>query len=209
MRRRAEVWCAGAMLLLVILSGAPGRASGSHDNKIIIGTSQSLSGTGLDTEDVLLGYRFWAEHTNLQGGILINGTRYLVEIKFLDDHDNATLQKLNYLALVESGEADVLFGGSVKSLEPMYDAAAPHKMLNMACCSGPEAGYIGRPFLFGTPINSALYPVGYIEATYAQGARTIALLWHTGSSMTVVFETSYDFKKIDQSGYDAMVPSVL
>ena len=52
--------------LLVSLSGVPGRASrsggkrellthGSDEKTIIIGTSQSLSGPGIDTEDVLKG----------------------------------------------------------------------------------------------------------------------------------------------------------
>ena len=52
--------------LLVSLSGVPGRASGSSGKRellthgsdektIIIGTSQSLSGPGIDTEDVLKG----------------------------------------------------------------------------------------------------------------------------------------------------------
>jgi len=107
-------------------------------------------------------------------------------------------------------------------VDRMYDASAPSEMMSIACCTGPESVYVNKTYLFGVHVNSEEYPVEYIRAARAQGARKIALLWHTGSGftvstcdsarataeregMTVVYTKSYDLAQTTQVEYDAMV----
>ena len=140
----------------------------------------------------------------------------------LNDENDITKQASNFAELVATGGVDVLFSGSTVSVDRMYDASAPSEMMSIACCTGPESVYVNKTYLFGVHVNSEEYPVEYIRAARAQGARKIALLWHTGSGftvstcdsarataeregMTVVYTKSYDLAQTTQAEYDAMV----
>ena len=181
----AQVPTVALALALLVGSGA---GAGSQDPRgwggaIIVGSVMSLSGQPLNNVQTRRAYEFWAELTNEDGGILVNGTRHRVELRVRDDKNNATLRRLIMFELAR--DVHVIFGGRIEHNKDMADATAAHGIPGIVAAGGEVQLYEGRPLLFGVGGSPSLYPIQFLDAAYEFGARRVALVTNVDQQITV------------------------
>ena len=101
------------ILIIVCLAGGLVFPHGSYGaDKISFGFSLPLTGELAETGlRVLDSYKFWAKKLNSQGGLLIKGKRYPVELVFYDDEGNPEMSAKLTEKLVTVDGVDLLLGG--------------------------------------------------------------------------------------------------
>ena len=79
--------------------------------KIVFGAPVSLTGsTAKEGAQTKNGYDLWAEAVNKAGGIPVNGKRYLVEVKILDDQSSGETSAQLAEKLIKEDKVNFLFG---------------------------------------------------------------------------------------------------
>ena len=90
-------------------------ASFSATDKLVVATVRSAG-----TAKQMRGYRFWADATNEQGGMVVGTTRLKVELQIYDDLGNASRREELYQQIGAMGEADAIFTPSTTALNASY-----------------------------------------------------------------------------------------
>jgi len=86
--------------------------SASCTDKISFGFALPLTGSHAgEGQRVLDAYKLWAKKMNGEGGILIKGKRYPVELVFYDDRGNPDLSAGFFEKLITVDKVDLLLGG--------------------------------------------------------------------------------------------------
>eukprot|EP00961_Rhodomonas_salina_P270709 3657861-Rhodomonas_salina.1 len=92
-----------------------GRWNFEGRSELIVGTVLPLS-MAYDESEVLMGYRFWEEYTNSEGGVRIGDTRIPVRLVVLDNEGDLDQNERLYKKLVQEDGADVLLGGRTATI---------------------------------------------------------------------------------------------
>ena len=107
-------------------------ASFTATDKLVVATVQS-EGTAAQ----IRGYRFWADATNEQGGMVVGATRLKVELRVYDDLGDASRRQELYQQIAATGEADAIFTPSTAALNASYTVTPPSPPPNPSLPSPP------------------------------------------------------------------------
>ena len=105
-----------------------------------VGTTLSLTGS-LATDGQLLkeGYLFCQEWVNTHGGVALNGRRYRLDIRMVDDESRLSVSASNLEHLISQDHVKLLLGPSANSTTARDAAIAEQHQLPMVESSGPSA----------------------------------------------------------------------
>lgn len=121
--------------------------SAYSEDKIRFGISVPLTGIfGKDGRHVIDSYKLWAKKMNSQGGILINGNRYPVELFYYDDRSNPRISARLVEKLITVDKVDLLLGGCESSI--LYE-------------SSTIAERYKYPMISGSAISNRLFDRGF------------------------------------------------
>jgi branched-chain amino acid transport system substrate-binding protein len=114
----------GGLGAFLFLSGGDSAPAGY----IRLGATVSLTGTyATEGSRVLTGYQLGIDYVNTHGGVMVNGSKYLLELKSYDDESNKDKAATLYDTLIDTDNAQILLGpygsSNVLSVAPKAEAA--------------------------------------------------------------------------------------
>src|ERR1700704_3709002 len=169
MALRKLALAAVAALAVVPCGGtaSPGTTTGST---IILGAPLGLTGS-LTKESTLTqqGYNLWQEWINERGGILINGVKHPVTIKYYDDTSNANQSAVLMQKLITEDKANFLLGPYGSAATATDAAIAEQNQIPMVEANGAAQSIFSQgykyPFGVLSPANKYLQGVIDMAAT--------------------------------------------
>lgn len=172
-----------ALLLMVLLAMIAGCSTKTSVQPKVIKFGAPLPLTGaLSTEGLKHkdGYDLWKDTVNAQGGIEVNGEKYLVEIIYYDyQSDSATAVKLAEKAITEDG-ITLMFGPFGSGVAKAVSAVTERYKVPMIAPSASSEGVYsdGYKYIFGTftPDRTLTEPLADIMVSQPDAPKTIAIL---------------------------------
>lgn len=170
-----------ALLALGLMAGTAAFVSQAAAQETIrIGAPLPLTGPlspeGLKQQR---GYDLWAKTVNEQGGIEVDGTKYNVEIVYVDYESNTPRAVQTAERLITEDEVNFLFSpfgsGAAKAASSVSERYQIPTIA--ATASSAEVYNQGYQFLFGTftPNDTLTNPLADIVANSGQGVKTVAI----------------------------------
>src|SRR5216684_4473820 len=160
-RRLALLAVAAVAALACGGTGSSGPATGST---ITLGAPLGL--TGALTKESLLtqqGYSLWSDWINARGGILVNGVKHPVVIKYYDDTSNANQSAVLMQKLITEDKANFLLGPYGSAATATDAAIAEQNQIPMVEANGAAQSIFnqGYKYTFGvlSPANRYLQGV--------------------------------------------------
>jgi branched-chain amino acid transport system substrate-binding protein len=159
---------------------APKGGPAPRGRTLLFGAAVSLSGAqskeGLLTQE---GYDFWARYVNADGGLIINGMRYPVAIRYLDDSSSPPATARAAETLISKEHIDFLLG-PYGSAETFAAAAVAERHGVPLISSGGSAERTfneGYRYVFGVQSPARKYLTGIIELAVRREPRpqTVAI----------------------------------
>src|SRR5258706_2588687 len=148
---------------------------------IILGAPLGLTGS-LTKESTLTqqGYNLWQEWINARGGIVVNGVKHPVTIKYYDDTSNANQSAVLMQKLITEDKANFLLGPYGSAATATDAAIAEQNEIPMVEANGAAQSIFnqGYKYTFGvlSPANKYLQGVIDMAATLNPKPTTIAML---------------------------------
>jgi branched-chain amino acid transport system substrate-binding protein len=173
-----------ALLAFVALAAAACGSSGSAPttgSTIVLGAPLGLTGS-LAKESALTqqGYNLWSDWINARGGILVNGVKHPVTIKFYDDTSSANQSAVLMQKLITEDKANFLLGPYGSAATATDAAIAEQNQIPMVEANGAAQAIFnqGYKYTFGvlSPANKYLEGVIDMAATFNPKPTTIAML---------------------------------
>eukprot|EP00961_Rhodomonas_salina_P242563 3276552-Rhodomonas_salina.1 len=214
----------GAVLVLLFPLCCFGRWNFEDKTELIVGAVLSLSGVAYDGSEILMGYRFWEEYTNSEGGVRIGDTRIPVRLVVLDNEGNLDRDEDLYKKLFQEDGADVLLGSLTSTVYGLSRISTELDVLTVSCCEGTAADFSAAqaPFLFGTGLDTSVQTLEFLRTVSAQGHTRIALLCGTGVEfltslcaataqhakdlgIDIVFERDYDPFTVTNEDFEGLL----
>ena len=160
---------------------ACGGGTSSGPTTITLGAPLGLTGS-LTKESTLTqqGYNLWLDWINAQGGIVVNGVKHPVAIKYYDDTSNANQSAVLMQKLVTEDKANFLLGPYGSAATATDAAIAEQNQIPMVEANGAAQSIFnqGYKYTFGvlSPANKYLQGVIDMAATLNPKPATIAML---------------------------------
>src|SRR6195256_2576385 len=180
MALRKLALAAVAALAVVPCGGtaSPGTTTGST---IILGAPLGLTGS-LTKESTLTqqGYNLWQEWINARGGIVVNGVKHPVTIKYYDDLSQANQSAVLMQKLITEDHAQFLLGPYGSAATATDAVVAETNQIPMVEANGAAQAIFnqGYKYTFGvlSPANKYLQGVIDMAANLSPKPTTIAML---------------------------------
>jgi branched-chain amino acid transport system substrate-binding protein len=178
MRLRMLVWLTVAGLAVAACGSS---SSGQTGSTIVLGAPLGLTGS-LTKESTLTkqGYDLWLDWINKQGGIVVNGVKHPVTIKYYDDTSNANQSAVFMQKLITEDKANFLLGPYGSAATATDAAIAEQNQIPMVEANGAAQAIFnqGYKYTFGvlSPANKYLEGVIDLAATLNPRPTTIAML---------------------------------
>ncbi len=170
-----------AMAALAAFACGGTTAAPTTGSTIILGAPLGLTGS-LAKESLLTqqGYNLWADWINQQGGILVNGVKHPVSIKYYDDTSSANQSAVFMQKLITEDKAQFLLGPYGSTATGNDAAVAELNQVPMVEANGAAQSIFnqGYKYTFGvlSPANKYLEGVIDMAATLSPKPTTIAML---------------------------------
>jgi len=148
---------------------------------IVLGAPLGLTGS-LTKESILTkeGYTLWLEWINAKGGILVNGVKHPVVIKYYDDTSNANQSAVFMQKLITEDKANFLLGPYGSAATATDAAIAEQNQIPMVEANGAAQSIFnqGYKYTFGvlSPANKYLQGVIDMAATLNPKPTTVFML---------------------------------
>src|SRR6195256_4712559 len=159
-------------------TASPGTTTGST---IILGAPLGL--TGSLTKEALLpqqGYNLWLDWINARGGILVNGVKHPVKIKYYDDTSSANQSAVLMQKLITEDKANFLLGPYGSAATATDAAIAEQNQIPMVEANGAAQSIFNQgykdPFGVLSPANKYLQGVIDMAATLSPKPTKVAML---------------------------------
>src|ERR1700704_197211 len=159
-------------------TASPGTTTGST---IILGAPLGLTGS-LTKESALTqqGYNLWQDWINARGGVLVNGVKHPVTIKYYDDTSNANQSAVLMQKLITEDKANFLLGPYGSAATATDAAIAEQNEIPMVEANGAAQSIFnqGYKYTFGvlSPANKYLQGVIDMAAILNPMPKTIFML---------------------------------
>ncbi len=155
--------------------------TGESGSTIVLGAPLGLTGS-LTKESKLTqqGYNLWLDWINARGGIVVNGVKHKVTIKYYDDTSNANQSAVFMQKLITEDHANFLLGPYGSAATATDAAIAEQNQIPMVEANGAAQSIFnqGYRFTFGvlSPANKYLQGVIDMAVTLNPKPTTIAML---------------------------------
>jgi branched-chain amino acid transport system substrate-binding protein len=160
---------------------ACGGGTSTGQTTITLGAPLGLTGS-LTKESTLTqqGYNLWLDWINARGGIVVNGVKHRVVIKYYDDTSNANQSAVLMQKLITEDKAQFLLGPYGSAATATDAAIAEQNQIPMVEANGAAQSIFnqGYKYTFGvlSPANKYLEGVIDMAATLSPKPTTIAML---------------------------------
>src|SRR5450759_3446544 len=160
---------------------ACGSGTSTGQTTITLGAPLGLTGS-LTKESTLTqqGYNLWLDWINARGGIVVNGVKHPVVIKYYDDTSNANQSAVLMQKLITEDKAQFLLGPYGSAATATDAAIAEQNQIPMVEANGAAQSIFnqGYKYTFGvlSPANKYLEGVIDMAATLNPKPTTIAML---------------------------------
>jgi branched-chain amino acid transport system substrate-binding protein len=160
---------------------ACGSGTSTGQTTITLGAPLGLTGS-LTKESTLTqqGYNLWLDWINARGGIVVNGVKHPVVIKYYDDTSNANQSAVLMQKLITEDKAQFLLGPYGSAATATDAAIAEQNQIPMVEANGAAQSIFnqGYKYTFGvlSPANKYLEGVIDMAATLSPKPTTIAML---------------------------------
>ena len=160
---------------------ACGSGTSTGQTTITLGAPLGLTGS-LTKESTLTqqGYNLWLDWINASGGIVVNGVKHPVVIKYYDDTSNANQSAVLMQKLITEDKAQFLLGPYGSAATATDAAIAEQNQIPMVEANGAARSIFnqGYKYTFGvlSPANKYLEGVIDMAATLSPKPTTIAML---------------------------------
>src|SRR5712671_1342322 len=167
--------------LTAVACGGTATEGTTTGSTIILGAPLGLTGS-LTKESTLTqqGYNLWQEWINARGGIVVNGVKHPVTIKYYDDTSNANQSAVLMQKLITEDKANFLLGPYGSAATATDAAIAEQNQIPMVEANGAAQSIFnqGYKYTFGvlSPANKYLQGVIDMAATLSPKPTTIAML---------------------------------
>src|SRR5467141_1125651 len=158
-----------------------GSAAPATGSTIVLGAPLGLTGS-LTKESELTkeGYDLWLDWINARGGIVVNGVKHPVTIKYYDDTSNANQSAVLMQKLITEDKANFLLGPYGSAATATDAAVAEQNQIPMVEANGAAQSIFnqGYKYTFGvlSPANKYLEGVIDMAATLNPKPTTVAML---------------------------------
>jgi len=171
-----------AVAVALVACGGGGTPTGpTTGSTIILGAPLGLTGS-LTKESNLTqeGYALWLDWINTRGGILVNGVKHPVVIKYYDDTSSANQSAVLMQKLITEDKANFLLGPYGSAATATDAAIAEQNQIPMVEANGAAQSIFnqGYKYTFGvlSPANKYLEGVIDMAATLNPKPTTVAML---------------------------------
>ena len=167
--------------MAAVAAVACGGGNSTGPTTIVLGAPLGLTGS-LTKESTLTqqGYNLWLDWINAQGGILVNGVKHPVTIKYYDDTSNSNQSAVFMQKLITEDKANFLLGPYGSGATATDAAIAEQNKIPMVEANGAAQSIFnqGYKYTFGvlSPANKYLEGVIDMAATLSPKPTTIAML---------------------------------
>jgi len=169
------------LAVAVVAAAACGGGNSTGQTTIVLGAPLGLTGS-LTKESILTqqGYNLWLDWINAQGGIVVNGVKHPVTIKYYDDTSNSNQSAVLMQKLITEDKANFLLGPYGSGATATDAAIAEQNQIPMVEANGAAQAIFnqGYKYTFGvlSPANKYLQGVIDMAATLSPKPTTIAML---------------------------------
>jgi branched-chain amino acid transport system substrate-binding protein len=158
-----------------------GTAAPATGSTIILGAPLGLTGSlTKESELTKQGYDLWLDWINARGGIVVNGVKHPVSIKYYDDTSNANQSAVLMQKLITEDKANFLLGPYGSAATATDAVIADQNQIPMVEANGAAESIFsqGYKYTFGvlSPAKKYLQGVLDMAATLKPMPTTIALL---------------------------------
>ena len=156
--------------MAAVACGGSSPSAPTTGSTIILGAPLGLTGS-LTKESVLTqqGYNLWQDWINARGGIVVNGVKHPVTIKYYDDTSNANQSAVLMQKLITEDKANFLLGPYGSAATATDAAIAEQNQIPMVEANGAAQSIFsqGYKYTFGvlSPANKYLQGVIDMAAT--------------------------------------------
>ena len=207
--------------LLAASCGGSGAGTPTTGAPIVFGAAVSLTGAqskegGLTKQ----GYDLWLDWINQRGGIVVNGVKHPIQIKYEDDQSNPNLSATLVQELITDEKSQFILGPYGSAATATDAIVAEKNGIPMVEANGAAQSIFskGYKYTFGvlSPANKYLTGVLDMAATLSPKPTTIAMLtandnfsvevakavedYAPSKGMQVVFSKQYPAAALDVSG---------
>src|SRR6202140_3608048 len=173
--------------LLAVVAMALAACGGTSSNApttgstIVLGAPLGLTGS-LTKESTITqqGYDLWSDWINAKGGILVNGVKHPVKIKYYDDTSNANQSAVLMQKLITEDKANFLLGPYGSAATATDAAIAEQNQIPMVEANGAAQSIFsnGYRYTFGVLSPASKYLEGVIDmaATLNPAPKTVVML---------------------------------
>jgi branched-chain amino acid transport system substrate-binding protein len=171
----------GLALVAAFACGGATSSGTTTGSTIILGAPLGLTGS-LTKESILTqqGYNLWQDWINERGGIVVNGVKHPVTIKYYDDTSNANQSAVLMQKLITEDKANFLLGPYGSAATATDAAIAEQNEIPMVEANGAAQSIFnqGYKYTFGvlSPANKYLQGVIDMAVTLSPRPTTIAML---------------------------------
>jgi len=169
------------LAVAAVAAVACGGGTSTGQTTIVLGAPLGLTGA-LTKESILTqqGYNLWLDWINAQGGIVVNGVKHPVTIKYYDDTSNSNQSAVLMQKLITEDKANFLLGPYGSGATATDAAIAEQNKIPMVEANGAAQSIFnqGYKYTFGvlSPANKYLEGVIDMAATLSPKPTTIAML---------------------------------
>ncbi|TMF40488.1 MAG: hypothetical protein E6I27_00290 [Chloroflexi bacterium] len=170
-----------AVTVLMVACGGQATTGESTGSTIVLGAPLGLTGS-LTKESTLTqqGYNLWQDWINQRGGVVVNGVKHKVTIKYYDDTSNANQSAVLMQKLITEDHANFLLGPYGSAATATDAAIAEQNQIPMVEANGAAQAIFnqGYKYTFGvlSPANKYLEGVIDMAATLTPKPSTVAML---------------------------------
>src|SRR6266853_373031 len=174
-------WLLAVVAVVALACGGSSSSGPTTGSTIVLGAPLGLTGA-LTKESNLTqqGYNLWLDWINARGGILVNGVKHPVTIKYYDDTSNANQSAVLMQKLITEDKANFLLGPYGSAATATDAAIAEQNQIPMGEANGAAQPIFnqGYKYTFGvlSPANKYLQGVLDMAATLTPKPTTIAML---------------------------------
>src|SRR6266581_1655589 len=167
--------------VVAVALAACGGSAGGAGSTIVLGAPLGLTGS-LTKESILTqqGYNLWLDWITARGGIVVNGVKHPVKIKYYDDTSNANQSAVFMQKLITEDKANFLLGPYGSAATATDAAIAEQNQIPMVEANGAAQSIFnqGYKYTFGvlSPANKYLEGVIDMAATLNPKPTTVAML---------------------------------
>ena len=171
-----------AVAVALAACGGGGTTTGpSTGSTIILGAPLGLTGSLVKESNLTQeGYSLWLDWINTRGGILVNGVKHPVVIKYYDDTSSANQSAVLMQKLITEDKANFLLGPYGSAATATDAAVAEQNQIPMVEANGAAQSIFnqGYKYTFGvlSPANKYLEGVIDMAATLNPKPTTVAML---------------------------------